>query len=125
MTHRVQITLGELQFTALFEENDAANAIYDVLPFDLPYQTWGDEIYCHIPVELKARGGVEIVKVGDLAFWPPGKAFCIFFGPTPASEDERPRAASEVIVFGRIEGDASALRGVKANTIRVEPMPDE
>ena len=125
MAHRIKITLGDLKLTAVLEENKAANAIYNVLPFDLPYQTWGDEIYCHIPVELPKRGGVEIVEVGALAFWPPGKAFCIFYGPTPASADERPRAASEVIVFGRIEGDASVLRGVKATTILVEVLQDE
>lgn len=122
MAHRIQITLGEWVLTATFEDNDAANAIYGVLPLELPFQTWGDEIYFPVPVELKASGGNERVDVGDLAFWPPGKAFCIFYGPTPASMDERPCAASEVIVFGKIDGDATVLRGANAKTVRVEAL---
>lgn len=85
MAHRIKITLDGLMLTATFEDNDAANAIYGVLPIELPFQTWGDEIYFHIPVELNVTGGQEIVEIGDLAFWPPGKAFCIFYGSTPAS----------------------------------------
>ncbi|MBZ0254521.1 hypothetical protein K8I31_00570 [bacterium] len=125
MAHRIKITLDGLMLTATFEDNDAANAIYGVLPIELPFQTWGDEIYFHIPVELNVTGGQEIVEIGDLAFWPPGKAFCIFYGSTPASIDERPCAASEVIVFGKIDGDATVLRSVKAKTVRIEALLDE
>jgi len=61
------------------------------------------------------------VEVGDLGYWPGGQAFCIFFGPTPVSTDDRPRAASPVNIFGRILGDATQLKAVKnAATVRVE-----
>jgi len=59
---------------------------------------------------------VEEVEVGDLAYWPPGNAFCIFFGPTPVSRGDRPRAASPVNVFGRLLGDATAFRAVSDGT---------
>jgi len=45
-----------------------------------------------------------------------GSAFCIFFGPTPASTGEKPRAASPVNVVGRVLGDATGFRQVDAGT---------
>jgi hypothetical protein len=59
--------------------------------------------------EHDARAEVEI---GELAYWPMGKAFCIFFGPTPVSRDDKPRAYSPVNVFGRVLGDATAFKGI-------------
>jgi hypothetical protein len=59
--------------------------------------------------EPDARADVDI---GDLAYWPAGAAFCIFFGPTPVSRDAKPRAYSPVNVFGRILGDASVFNSI-------------
>jgi hypothetical protein len=50
------------------------------------------------------------MEVGEIAYWPPGKALCIFFGRTPASTDERPRAASPVIPIGRVTAGLDGLR---------------
>jgi len=49
------------------------------------------------------------MEAGELAYWPPGQAFCIFFGPTPASKGNEIRAASAVNIVGRITGDLSGL----------------
>ena len=62
----------------------------------------------------------EIVAVGDLGYWPTGSAFCIFFGPTPVSQNDMPRAYSPVNVFGKILGDAQVFRQVSSgSSIRV------
>ncbi|MGB6680018.1 MAG: cyclophilin-like fold protein, partial [Candidatus Bathyarchaeia archaeon] len=98
--------------------------IYDALPFNLPFNIWGDEIYFSIPVHLDLEEGREIMEVGGLAYWPTGNAFCIFYGRTPASTDERPRAASAVSPFGKIEGDATVLRQIKAGKIQVEKLEE-
>jgi hypothetical protein len=59
--------------------------------------------------------------VGELGYWPPGSAFCIFFGRTPASTDDRPRAASAVNILGRIQGDATVFKTVSSGTrVRLE-----
>ena len=116
---KIQITVGEVSLTATLDDSETAQAIYDALPYDLPFNTWGDEIYFGIPLYLKTEGERELVEVGELAYWPPGHAFCIFYGPTPASTDDRPRAASEIIPFGRIDGDATAFNQAKAPKIQV------
>ena len=53
------------------------------------------------------------MEVGELGYWPPGTAFCIFFGPTPASHDQTPRAASNVNPFGMVDGDATEFTSVR------------
>jgi hypothetical protein len=72
---------------------------------------WGEEYYgdCGLAVELDDSAR-EIVEVGEIAYWPPGSALCFFFGPTPASTDARPRAASAVAPLGRFSGSVEALK---------------
>ena len=58
----------------------------------------------------------DVVALGDLGYWPPGHAFCIFFGPTPASRGDEIRPASPVNVVGRVSGDATVFKKVRAGT---------
>jgi hypothetical protein len=72
-------------------------------------------------VKAAAKSPRETVDMGDLAYWPPGSAFCIFFGPTPMSRGSEIRPASAVNVFGRIDGDARAFALVcSGTTVKVE-----
>ena len=57
------------------------------------------------------------MEFGDLGYWPPGRAFCSFFGPTPASRGNEIRAAGAVTVIGRVLGDAGEFRGVGPGTL--------
>lgn len=84
--------------------------------------TWGDDIYFIIPVSMDQEPDARAdVEVGDLAYWPTGFAFCIFFGPTPASTDDKPRAYSPVNILGRILGDAVQFKSVKdGESVKVE-----
>ena len=90
-------------YAELTNENPlTVDAIWAKLPIEAKANTWGDEIYFPIPVKVGAENHSEVVQMGDLAYWPPGKALCIFFGPTPASWDSEIRPASPVNVIGRI-----------------------
>lgn len=112
MTRIITISTGSVKLEAGLNDTPAADAIWDTLPYEAPGRVWGDELYFRIPEELDLdpEGGQEVVEVGDLGYWPVGNAFCIFYGPTPASIDERPRPASPVTVFGKVLGDAAGLR---------------
>lgn len=120
----IQITVGDISLEACLDDNPTACRIAEALPLEARYSTWGDEIYFSIPVESDEEPDQVIMEVGDLAFWPPGNAFCIFYGRTPASTDDQPRAASEVIPLGKVTGDACILKGVRAPKIKLERIPD-
>ena len=59
--------------------------------------------------ELEPDNSREVLEAGELGYWPTGSAFCIFFGETPASEGNEIRAASDVNIIGKIDGDVSEL----------------
>jgi hypothetical protein len=112
MQKRIKIKAGKVTAIAELNDTDTAQAIWDALPIRGRANLWGDEIYFTIPVSVKQEAGQELVDVGDLGYWQPGKSFCIFFGPTPMSEGEQPRPASPVTVFGKIVGDAKVFKRV-------------
>jgi hypothetical protein len=118
----ITITAANISLSAELNDSPTADAIWNALPITGSANTWGDEIYFRIPVKMKedAHARAE-VAVGELGYWPPGNAFCIFFGRTPASTNEQPRAASPVNIIGRVLGDATQCRKVNDGaTVRLE-----
>lgn len=110
---------------AELNDSETARKLYDALPVEGTANVWGAEIYFAVPVELEQAPDARAeVEVGELGYWPTGEAFCIFFGPTPVSTGNKPRAYSPVNVFGRIIGDASILKSVANGAeIRVTRKP--
>jgi len=102
MPRTIRIKAGGVEAEAELNDSKAADAIWNALPITGRASTWGDEIYFAIPVQCEGGGGQATVEMGDLGYWPPGSAFCIFFGPTPASQGDEIRPASPVLVLGRI-----------------------
>jgi hypothetical protein len=112
---QIKIKAGSVEALADLDDSPTADAIWEALPLKGEANTWGDEIYFEVPVFLEASADArEVVAEGDLGYWPPGHAFCIFFGRTPASRNDEPRAASAVNVFGRVAGDATIFGQVSA-----------
>jgi hypothetical protein len=110
---KIKIEIGHVTMEAELNDTPTAALIADALPISSRFSTWGDEIYFSIPVEAALDDSArEVVEVGDLGYWPTGKAFCIFFGPTPASTSQQPVPASAVNVVGRALGDAKRFKEV-------------
>ena len=115
---RITISTENVLLTAVLNETETAEKMWGILPMEGNGNSWGEEIYFSIPLHLMEEPSAHAdVEIGDLGYWPPGKAFCIFFGPTPASSGEKPRAASPVNVFGVIQGDATQLSKVKDGSL--------
>ena len=92
MSRKIQITVGNLSMEAELKESESANAFWEALPIRGAANVWGEEIYFQVPVDAPLEDSArEEMEVGEIAYWPPGSAFCIFFGRTPASVDEAPR----------------------------------
>ena len=117
----IRITAGQVSVEARLGESRTATAIWDRLPIEAKGETWGDEIYFDIGVRAAPESPREVVESGDLGYWPPGRAFCIFFGPTPMSRGDEIRPASAVNVVGRIAGDPAVFKRVRTGTrVRIE-----
>jgi hypothetical protein len=109
----ITISVNDIRIEAELGTSATAVKILEALPFESTVNTWGNEIYFTIPVAVQQEHDARAeVEIGELAYWPMGKAFCIFFGPTPVSRDDKPRAYSPVNVFGRVLGDATAFKGI-------------
>ncbi|UCE75089.1 MAG: hypothetical protein JSV56_05135 [Methanomassiliicoccales archaeon] len=116
-------TIGEIEAEIIDKNPETADAIIKALPFEGPAHVWGDEIYFNIPVGASEENSQQEMEMGDIAFWPMGNAMCIFFGPTPVSDDEKPKAYSPVNLFARIVGDAKVLKKVReGEVIRVKKI---
>lgn len=111
----IRITAGKVQATAELNDSPTAEAIWNALPIKARANTWGDEIYFSIPVhQEEAPDAKAVVNLGDLGYWAPGSAMCIFFGPTPMSRGNEIRPASPVNVFGKVTGDATIFKSVRS-----------
>lgn len=111
MEKKIRIITGDVKVEAELNDSKTAQLIWDALPTEASNSLWGEEIYFGIPVKTGAeKGAREVVKAGELGYWPPGHAFCIFFGPTPASRGDEIRAASAVNIIGNVLTDPKVFR---------------
>ena len=106
----IRITIDDIVLKAELDDSASAQALLAILPSTLNLSRWGNEYYGNCGIKVgQDETAREIMAVGELAIWPPGNALCIFFGPTPASTDDRPRAASPVNPVGRLLSDVKPL----------------
>ena len=108
----IKITAGPVTVNANLNDTATATMVWNALPIEASANIWGQEIYFRIPIAAGGESAQEVVDMGDLGYWPPGSAFCMFFGPTPASEADEIRPASPVTVIGKMRGDLGMLKGV-------------
>lgn len=100
------------------ELNDtlAAFKLYEALPLEREINVWGGEIYFPVPVDCELENGRKVLEVGEVAYWPEGNAFCIFFDRTPVSTTSKPEAYSPVTPLGRVLGDVSGMADLADRT---------
>jgi uncharacterized protein len=109
----IHIRIGQLTMEAELNDTPTAQKIAGTLPIHASFNTWGDEIYFSIPVTAELDDSArDVVDMGDLGYWPPGKALCIFFGQTPMSRPGEIRPASAVNIVGKVKGDATQFKQV-------------
>lgn len=112
---RIKISTENIVTTATLADNTTADAIWEALPITGWGNRWGAEIYFDIPVQVSlASDAREVIEAGELGYWPPGSAFCIFWGKTPASRGDEIRAASPVNILGQLEGNPQVFDPVSS-----------
>ncbi len=107
----ITIAIGDVSLSGELNDSPTALVLTTLLPLAFSMTRWGDEFYgdCGISVEL-SEDAREVMEVGELAVWPAGNALCIFFGPTPASRGDEPRAASPVNPIGKLIDSTDSLK---------------
>ncbi|MGO0122453.1 cyclophilin-like fold protein [Desulfothermobacter acidiphilus] len=111
---QVWLEIGTLKLKIALNHTSTAREVWEALPLEVKVSTWGDEIYFATPLELPQEKPQETVELGEVAYWPPGRALCVFFGPTPISGPGEIRPYSPVTVIGKVvEGELEALKGVR------------
>jgi len=123
MPTEIVIIAENMRLDGHLSDTPTGQALAAALPFEGQAQRWGDEIYFPVPqvVEDLDDYAATAVNVGDLGYWPPSRAFCIFFGLTPSSVPGEIRPASAVNLVGKISGDPCCLTAVpEGATVRVE-----
>lgn len=123
MERKITIIFEKLSVVAILNNSSTANKIWESLPIENSASTWGEEIYFSIPVNDVEENAKSVVDLGDLAFWPPGSAFCLFFGLTPVSSEGTIKPASPVNVIGKVIGDIEPLKSVIAGEkVKIEKV---
>ena len=113
MSTSIAISIGTLELQGQLNDSPTAQALAALLPLRVRMSRWGDEYYGALDRSLNVGNDPnarEDMEVGELAYWAPGNALCLFFGPTPASVDQQPRAASPVSPVGTFSGDLETLK---------------
>ena len=97
----------------------------DSVPFSASVNRWGDEVYFDTPVSAPLEDDARaLMDVGEVAYWPDGSALAIFFGRTPVSTDDRPRAYSPCNIVGKIRGDPTLLKAVQTGAVAEVTLAD-
>ncbi len=111
MPTKIKIRAGKLELSAELNDSPSAKKLTSLLPLEFNMSRWGDEYYgdCGIKAELSPDAR-DILEVGELAVWPTGSALCIFFGPTPVSRENEPRAVSPVNPVGKLIDSSEELK---------------
>ncbi len=122
MEREIKICFGDLVVQGKLNESSTATLIWEALPIEGEVNLWGEEIYFTIPVEAELDDmAKDVVERGGLGYWPSGRAFCIFFGPTPMGQGDEIRPASPVNIVGKVKGNPHVFKEVaKGVKVRLE-----
>lgn len=111
---KISLQFETISLEATLNHTETGKTIYNALPIEARVSVWGKELYFEIPEYINLEdGAIAQVNEGDLAYWPSGRCFCIFWGPTPLSSGSKPVAASAVNVFGNIAINITSLDSIK------------
>jgi uncharacterized protein len=113
MEKKIRIKAGKVEALAQLNDSAIAGLVWDALPISASVSTWGDEIYFEIPVKANLTKPQDVVGLGDIGYWPSGRCFCIFFGPTPVSSGGEIRPASSVEIIGKVSTEPLEFKKVR------------
>jgi len=122
LIHRVKLNIPKIKTIDLEIDDELApktvSYFLKCLPLDVKINSWGEELYTNeTPITIGAENAKSLVDLMDVAYWPTGKAICLFFGPTPIGKKDEIKPYSPVNVIGKIKNtDKKFLKNVSDGT---------
>jgi len=107
MKHKIEIVIPKVENIEIeLDDSNSPNTVkkfVENLPFTVGMNLWGEEIYTNeSPIKEKVENAKPLVELNDVAYWPSGKAICLFYGPTPIGKKDEIKPYSPVNVIGKI-----------------------
>ena len=113
---KANIKTGVYNIKINFFDTYTAKVIYSKLPIVSKINFWGHEVYFFTDLKIKLEDNArQIVKKGELAYWPQGDAVAIGYGPTPISKGNEIRLASDCNIWGSTEFNLEKLNNLEKN----------
>ncbi len=122
MKKKILASIPELE-NIIIELDDTSSpktcaSLLKSLPFSVTVHIWGEEIYTdESPITQPEENANDLVNLNDVAYWPSGKAICLFFGSTPIGKKGEIKPYSPVNVIGKITNpDKNILAKISEGT---------
>jgi len=122
MIHRVTLNIPKIKTIDLELDDELApktvSSFLKCLPLGVEINSWGEELYTNETITVGPENAKPLVDLMDVAYWPTGKAICLFFGPTPIGKKGEIKPYSPVNVIGKIKNtDKTFLKNVPDGTM--------
>lgn len=120
---RINISWPGGSVTATLADTPTARLLWAALPVESTASTWGDEAYFGLPFDADEEpGATTVVEPGTVCFWLAGSSLALPYGPTPISQGDECRLASECNILGKVDGDPRALATInQGDQVTVTP----
>ena len=121
---KCKITIDKIIFEVVLFDSPTANKIWNSLPISSNIKTWGKEIYFYTDVVAnKEPNAKSIIELGEIAYWPSGKAIAIGFGKTPISQKDEIRLADDCNIWGETKFNLKKLENIaEGQPIKIEKI---
>lgn len=120
MKHTIHVDVDSSKIILELDDSNSpktVNEFVEKLPFTVDLNVWGDEIYSSkSPINQPEENAKSPVELNDVAYWPTGKAICLFYGPTPIGEPGEVTPASPVNILGKVISPDKSILSVADGT---------
>jgi len=120
MKHTVYVDVDSSKIILELDDSHSpktVNEFVEKLPFTVDLNVWGDEIYSSkSPITQPEENAKSPVELNDVAYWPTGKAICLFYGPTTIGKPGEITPASPVNILGKVIFPDKSVLGMADGT---------
>ena len=120
MKHKIHVDVNSSKIILELDDTNSPNTVKEFvekLPFTVDLNVWGDEIYSSkSPINQPEENAKSPVELNDVAYWPTGKAICLFYGHTPIGKPGEITPASPVNIIGKVISPDKSILGMSDGT---------